>query len=252
MEKLALITGASSGIGEEIAKELGQRGYSLFLTGRNEMRLEELGRSLGVQTEWQCFDLSCTEDINRLADVMDARKPDVLINNAGFGLFGDLMDADRGATQSLVTVNCLALTTLMQAAMRAMRDKQEAYILNVASVAGLLPAGPHMASYYASKAYVTSLTLGARQEARERRLPVSISALCPGPVNTRFNERAGVRFALPGKDPASIARVAVEGLFKGRPLIVPGSLIGASACLSHLLPRTLYTKLISGQQRKKG
>ena len=252
MGKLAMITGASSGIGTELAREMGRRGYDLILTGRNETRLKALSSEFGGRAVWLGLDLSKSEEIDKLICLIRERKPDILINNAGFGLFGDFMDADPGATQALINVNCLAVTTLMQAAMQAMQEKDEAYILNVASVAGMLPAGPHLCSYYASKSYVVSLTLGARQEARERGLGISISALCPGPVNTRFNERAGVKFALPGKEPAVIASAAVRGMFRGKALIVPGVMIRASALLARLLPRTVYTVLISGQQRKKG
>lgn len=252
MERIALITGASSGIGTELAREMGRRGYHLILTGRNATRLKALCDEFDGHAEWLSLDLSKPEEINALADLIREQKPDVLINNAGFGIFGDFMDANPSDTQALVNVNCLAVTTLMQAAMKAMQGKENAFILNVASVAGLLPSGPHLCSYYASKSYVVSLTLGARQEARERGLGISISALCPGPVNTRFNERAGVRFALPGKEPDAIAEAAIRGMFQGRALIVPGGMIRASAVLARLLPETVYTALISRQQRKKG
>ena len=236
MEKKAFITGASSGIGAALAEELAACGYTLFLTGRNETRLAALAGRLSCR--WRALDLNREE-------------PDVLINNAGLGSLGDLDRMDPGKMDEIIRVNCMALTHLLRTGLQVMQGRQ-AYILNVASVAGLLPAGPHMAVYYASKSYVTSLTLAVRQEMRERGSGISISALCPGPVSTRFDERAGVRKALRGMEAEAVARAAVRGLFLGKPLIVPGLAVRASVFLGRLLPRDFYSALISRQQQKKG
>lgn len=250
MDKRALITGASSGIGAALAGQLAAQGYTLFLTGRNPAALEQVAGTLHCRC--LALDLAREADLAILEEEMRAFGPDVLINNAGLGQLGDLLTMDPARAEEIVRVNCLALTRLLQTGLRGMQDRERAYILNVASVAGLLPAGPHMAVYYASKAYVTSLTLAARQEMRERRSGISISALCPGPVNTRFNERAGVSRPLKGLEAETVARVALRGLFRGKALIVPGMAVRASVFLWRLLPRELYAGLISRQQAKKG
>ena len=249
MEKKAFITGASSGIGAALAEELATCGYTLFLTGRNETRLAALAGRLSCR--WRALDLNREADVRSLEEELRAFQPDVLINNAGLGSLGDLDRMDPGKMDEIIRVNCMALTHLLRTGLQVMQGRQ-AYILNVASVAGLLPAGPHMAVYYASKSYVTSLTLAVRQEMRERGSGISISALCPGPVSTRFDERAGVRKALRGMEAAAVARAAVRGLFLGKPLIVPGLAVRASVFLGRLLPRDFYSALISRQQQKKG
>ncbi len=245
----AFITGASSGIGAALAEELAARGYTLFLTGRNEERLAKAAGKLHCRH--LALDLAREADVVRLEEEMREFRPDVLINNAGLGQLGDLSGMEPGKAEEIVRVNCIALTHLFQTGLQVMQGRQ-AYILNVASVAGLLPAGPHMAVYYASKAYVTSLTLAARQELRERRSGISVSALCPGPVNTRFNERAGVQTPLSGLEAETVARAGLRGLFRGKALIVPGIAVRASVFLGRLLPREVYAGLISRQQKKKG
>ena len=252
MEKVAIVTGASSGIGKEMARQLHGRGYRLYLTARSESRLRALADELGNGTEIGCYDLSHEKDIEALVGEIRRLRPAVFINNAGYGLFGDFDRASVEDTKNLVTVNCQALTRLMQAAIPVMEEQGEGYILNVGSVAGLLPAGPHLASYYASKSYVVSLTLGVRRELIERKAPVSLSLLCPGPVDTGFNDRAGVLFAIPGKKPEEVAKTAIDGLFRKKAIIVPGLLIRASAFVGRLLPRRAYAALISRQQKKKG
>lgn len=251
-EKKALVTGASSGIGREIARILSEKGYAVTLVARSADRLRALAAELPGDSEIYTADLSRRSEVLALSEYIREIQPEALVNNAGFGLFGDAQETPPGRMAEMIDVNVTAVTLLTAAALSAMEAGGGGRILNVASAAGLLPGGPHMAVYYATKAYVTSFTGAVAQELSEKKSPVTVSALCPGPVDTDFNRVAGVRFALPGIDAKTCAAAGVEGMLSGKTFIVPEARIRAAVLGARFLPRKAAIRLISGQQKKKG
>ncbi len=249
--KTVLVTGASSGIGREIARIFSEKGYSVILAARSAGRLRELSAALPGESEIYVCDLSRRAEVTALAEYVKEIRPDAVVNNAGFGLFGDVAEASPERMAEMIDVNVTAVTLLTAAALAAMKERGEGRVLNVASSAGLLPGGPHMAVYYATKAYVVSLTGAAAQELAEAGSRVTVSALCPGPVDTDFNRVAGVRFALKGIDAKRCAEAGVEGMLSGKTFIVPEARIKAAAFGARLLPRKTVIRIVSGQQRKK-
>jgi short-subunit dehydrogenase len=175
----------------------------------------------------------------------------VFINNAGFGLAGSFSGTDLSREQEMIDLNVYAMHTLMKIALKAMRPAGGGYILNVASSAGLFPGGPYMATYYATKAYVASLTQGVAEELRLEGSSMYVGCLCPGPVNTEFNKVAEVRFALKGITPERCVRAALKGMKRRKTVIVPTLTMKAAVLAGKLLPGRLTVKMVAGQQRKK-
>ena len=173
----ALITGASSGIGKEMAIYLSEKGIDLVLVARDKSRLEEVQKELKTASQIICMDLgdapNCIELYKEVKDV------DILINNAGFGIFGEFVDTDLIKELNMVNLNICAVHTLTKLYLNDMCKNNNGYILNVASIAGFMP-GPHMATYHATKAYVLKLTQGIYEEIKRKKVNVKISALCPG------------------------------------------------------------------------
>ena len=152
----------------------------------------------------------------------------------------------------MIHVNIRALHILTKSVLKDMKAHDQGYILNVASSAGLLPGGPFMATYYATKSYVVSLTSAISEELKEAKSKVHISALCPGPVDTNFNNTAGVSFSLDGISPEACVKSALKGMSKGKLIIIPTSYMKAAVSFSDKLPRMKALKLIAHQQKKKG
>ena len=223
---LAVVTGASSGIGREIARELSSSGYEVVLVGRNEGELRKTAALLQGPSQIRTMDLTRKEERDSLIE--EFASADILVNNAGFGIFGEFLENDEESAEKLVETNVIALQHLTCAFLRNMVTEDKGKILNVASIAGFLP-GPLMASYYASKAYVVRLSEAIREELRARKSKATISILCPGPVDTSFSGRAGVRFALKGMTPGKVASYAVPRFLKGRFYLSPTGGHGRSA-----------------------
>jgi len=249
--KTALITGASSGIGMEFARQLATRDYNLIITGRRADRLNALKESLPTDVEIIIADLNDETACFDFLDKVKDKDIDLFINNAGFGLAGSFLETDLKREISMVKVNDIAMHILFKGILKKMADKNSGQILNVASSAGLLPAGPYMATYYASKAYVTSLTRAVNHELKEKGLNVYVSALCPGPVDTEFNSVADVVFALKGISPEVCVNEALRGLNKKKTIIVPGITMKLAMFFMHLVPTPLLVKMTAGQQKKK-
>ena len=249
--KTALITGATSGIGLEFAKRLADRGYRLIVTGRRVERLNELAEQVNVPLEIISGDLSKKKECFALLDKLKEERIDVFINNAGFGVAGSFLETDIDREVSMIKVNDVAMHILFKGILQKMDADGAGQILNVASSAGLLPGGPYMAGYYASKAYVTSLTRAVAVELKEKGSKVKVSALCPGPVDTEFNERADVVFALKGISPEKCVAEALKGMDRGKTIIVPGFGMRLAMALQHLLPIPILVKLTGHQQKKK-
>lgn len=249
--KTALITGATSGIGLEFAHRLADRGYSLIVTGRRVERLEKLKEEAIVPVEIIPADLSKKKECFALLEKLQDRDIDVFINNAGFGVAGSFLETDIKREVNMLKVNDMAMHILFKGILQKMHARGTGQILNVASSAGLLPGGPYMAGYYASKAYVTSLTRAVAVELKEAGSTVKVSALCPGPVDTEFNENADVVFALKGISASKCVAEALKGMDKGKTIIVPGFTMKLAMVFQHLIPTPLRVKITARQQKKK-
>ena len=245
-----LITGASSGIGKAIAFEYARQGYDLVLVARNEDKLNEVKKELGnvVKIEVCSMDLTSVDNCKKLHDKY--RDIDILINNAGFGLFGEFKNTDLDKELEMIDTNVVALHSLMKLYLNDMIKKDRGQILNVASIAGFMP-GPLMSTYYATKNYVVSLSEGVREELRKQKSNVKISILCPGPVKTNFDDVAGVSFSLKGKTSEEVAKYTVREMNRGKFYIVPGMDIKLLRLVSGIIPNSLITKVVYYQQKKK-
>jgi len=251
MSKTVWITGASSGIGQEFARRYAKMGCRLILTARRTDRLEVLAAELGVPCRILPADLAKEEDCARLFEELAGETLDIFINNAGFGVCGSFLETDPAKEEEMVKVNVCAMRRLFRFAVRKMDAAGGGTILNVASSAGLLPGGPYMAGYYASKAYVVSLTRGVAEELREKRSPVYVCALCPGPVDTEFNDRAGVVFALKGITPEFCVDEALLGMMHHKTIIVPSAFMRLCTSAQKLVPTPLLMPIVARQQKKK-
>lgn len=248
--KFAVVTGASSGIGKAFCRFLDQQGYQLLLVARREDRLLQLKQTLQHASIFVA-DLSQLDNCYRLYDHIKDRQVDLFINNAGFGDCGSFIETDFTKEQQMLDVNIRALHVLMKLVLKQMVRNDHGKILNVASCAGLLPGGPYMATYYATKAYVTSLTQAVAKELKDQRSQVYVGCLCPGPVDTEFNQVANVEFALSGITAKACASYALKMIEKGKTVIVPGLMIKIASLFSRFLPRKLCLQAIAHQQKKK-
>jgi short-subunit dehydrogenase len=250
----ALVTGASSGIGEAIARELARRGYALTLVARREDRLKALAKDLseehGVEAETARADLGNAGERDRLATAVrkGGKRVDILVNNAGFGAHGDFTRVERERLTEMVRVNCEAVVDLTGHFLPAMVDRGVGAVINIASVASFQPL-PGSATYAATKAFVLSFSEAIRTEVRGN--GVTVTAVCPGPVRTEFPEAAGmggVEDRTPGivwMSAEQVAREAVGGADRGKRVVVPGSLNRAQSLLGHHTPRSVALPLIN-------
>lgn len=255
MQKTIWITGASSGIGREFARRYAAMGCRLILTARRADRLqtldEELHAAHGTECRIETADLSRAEECSRLCEVLADEHIDIFINNAGFGVCGSILETEEAREEEMIQVNVAAMARLFRAVVRKMNAQGSGTILNVASSAGLLPGGPYMAGYYASKAYVVSMTRGVAEELREMHSPVYVCALCPGPVDTEFNERADVVFALRGISPELCVEEAMRGMLRHKTIIVPSALMRAATTAQRFMPMAILMPIMAHQQKKK-
>lgn len=251
IKNYAVITGASSGIGTEFAKRFAKDGYKLVLIARRRDRLEELSATLDTECLIITADISDMNECIRVAEELQSVPIDIFINNAGFGYCGETLNIENDIELNMIDLNVKAMHLLAKLMLERMVKENRGYILNVASSAGLLPAGPYMSSYYATKAYVTSYTKGVAEELRRRKSNVYIGCLCPGPVDTEFNKVANVEFALKGITAHFCANYAVTQMFKKKITIVPAFKMKALVVLSRFLPSNLYIRIAAKQQRKK-
>ena len=246
----ALVTGATSGIGKCIAKELNSRGWELILTGRNQKVLDELKAEFGESTEVINADLSDKKAVFGVYEFCKGKNVDMLVNNAGYGIFGRFDKTDLDDEVNMINVNVVALHILTKLFLRDFKKKDRGIILNVASVAGFM-TGPLLSSYYASKNYVLRLSTAIYEELRRDRSNVSITVLCPGPVDTNFNNRAGVSFSVKPMSPKYIAEYAVNRALSHKLFAVPGLAIKMSAFASRFAPERLLAALVYNVQKAK-
>ena len=255
---LAIVTGASAGIGIPLARMVAADGYRPVLVARRADRMEELAAELasshGVKPIIVPLDLSRPDAPERLLEALGDRAPvEILMNNAGLGAWGPFAETTIEGATTILRVNVEALTRLTRLFVDGMRERGRGYILNVASTAAFLP-GPDMAVYYASKAYVLSFTEALSQELRGS--GVKVTALCPGPTRTEFHdvaEMSGSR--LMGKlwwmSADQVAEVGYRALRAGRPVVVPGFINKAMTFAPRLIPRSLTTRLVARVQSRR-
>ena len=247
---VALITGASSGIGADMARILSDKGYDLILVARNKRKMEVLAKELKTNAEIIPMDISSTYNCTELYNLVKKKNIDVLVNNAGFGLFGEFCCTKLDKELDMIELNVKTVHTLTKLFLKDFVKKDKGCILNVASSAAFMP-GPLMATYYATKAYVLHLTESINEELRRKKSNVFICALCPGPVSTNFNKVAGVSFNLESLESYDVAIYAVKQMFKKKVVIIPGVKIKMGVFALRLLPRSLVRKIAYKIQKNK-
>lgn len=260
MKPVTLITGASSGIGADLARVFSEHGHELVITARHETALtalaDEIAASGRPRPTIVVADLAARDAVAKIAAELTSRglEPRHVVNNAGFGLAGAAASLDRAEQLAMVDVNVRALTDLSLAFVDSL-VRHRGGILNVASIAGFLP-GPDMAVYYASKAYVISFSEALSAELKHR--GVRVTALCPGPVSTGFQARAGLRaggigergpFALPAR---RVAEIGYAGFMRGQRVVIAGAGNRVAMFFARLVPHALLLPMIERRMRSAG
>jgi short-subunit dehydrogenase len=252
---VALVTGASAGIGEEFARQLAARGHDLVLVARDRARLEALAKELsdahGANAEVLPADLTNGE---QLAVVEErARSVDMLINNAGYGTFGNFHELDLSVETRQVHLNVLALMRLTHAAAGGMAARGRGAILNVSSLAGFQP-GPMNATYSATKAFIISFTEAVHEEMKGT--GVSVSVLCPGFTHTAFQERANAPASgVPGfmwQNAPEVAQAGLDGVAKNKAIIIPGQLNKVLGTFSNMTPHAVTRRMGAAVLKRAG
>lgn len=253
----ALITGASSGIGRDMARYLYKMNYNLILVARNEKALYSLKEDLENNDENDKNkimvipeDLSNEKNCKELYEKTKNLNPDIVINNAGFGVFGEFSETDLNTELDLINTNIVAVHILTKLFLKDMLKRNKGNILNVASIAGMEP-GPLMAAYYASKAYVIRLSRAINKEIKKKKSNVKISILCPGPTNTNFNNVANVVFKSPSMSSEKVAKYGINKALKGKLIIVPGFLNKCVRFFSKIVPDSVLEECAYHIQRRK-
>lgn len=247
----AIVTGASSGIGKDISRILSTKGYDLVLVARDEKKLQELKKELEknkIKIQIFAMDLSIEENCKELHK--EVREVDLLINNAGFGDCGNFTKTSLDKDIKMIQTNIIAYHILTKLYLADMKEKNSGKILNVASIAGFMP-GPLMATYYATKAYIVSLSESIREELKKEKSKVQISILCPGPVNTNFNKVANVKFNMREANSQKVANYAISKLEKGNFYIIPGIDVKMAKIGAKLSPRPFTSKITYIIQKRK-
>ena len=245
----ALVTGASNGIGKEMAIYLSELGYDLVVVARSGDKLLELKNGLNTKVTIFEYDLSMLDNCYKLYDQLKDEKIDIVINNAGFGVFGNYESDTLDKEMNMIDLNvkCLHILTKL-----FVNNKYIKRILNVSSSAGLMVGGPLMSGYYATKSYVCSYSFALYEELRRNKSDKKISVLCPGPVDTGFNKRANVKFNLKSLDARYVARYAIDKMFKDKLIIIPGFTVKMGIFFSRFIPRKLLLRISYNIQKKKG
>lgn len=247
---LALITGASSGIGREMAIYLSELGYDLILVARRKNRLQELQNTLKTHVTIFDYDLQKIENILELYQTVKEKEIDLLINNAGFGLFGMFSETSLERELEMIDLNIKATHIMTKLFLPDMMKKDHGRILNVASAAGFL-AGPRLNTYYATKNYVAKLSIALYEELRRQKNKVHISVLCPGPVATEFNKVAQGTFQVEEENARKVARRAINQTLKNKLIIVPDGFTKLGLFFNRFLPWKVSARIIYHIQKRK-
>lgn len=246
----ALVTGASSGIGKSVAIYLSNMGYELILVARDKKNLESVQKLLKTNSVISVKDLTKMDEVYNLYEEYKNEDIDILVNNAGFGLFGLFKDTSLDKELEMIDLNVKSYHILTKLFLKDFIKKDYGYILNVCSSAGFM-AGPRLNTYYATKNYVTKLTMAINEELRVLKSNVVISALCPGPVNTNFNDVAHGTFSIKGLSPDYVAKYALDKMFKKKMIIIPGLSIKLGIFALRFIPYRLQLKIVYKIQWRK-
>lgn len=245
-----LITGASSGIGKDMARILAKKADELVLVARDISKLEEVKNELEKYVKIEIISMDVSKEENCKEIHNQVKNVDILINNAGFGDCGNFTKTSLEKDINMIKTNIIAYHMLTKLYLTDMKEKNSGKILNVASIAGFMP-GPLMATYYATKNYVVKLSEGIREELKKEHSKVQISILCPGPVKTNFNKVANVDFHLREANSIDVAKYAIKKLEKGKFYIVPGIDIKIARIGAKILPANIISKFAYMAQKRK-
>lgn len=246
----AVITGASSGIGESMAYYLNDMDIDLILVATNEEKLQKVKSKLKESAKIVICDLRFEEEVFQLYEKLKKENIDIFINNAGFGLFGDFDKTDLDRELEMIDVNIKAVHILTKLFLQDFVKRDSGYILNVASSAGFM-AGPHLDTYYATKNYCLKLTEGIYEELRRNKSNVHISALCPGPVDTNFNRVAKGKFTIKGANKDFVAKYGIDKMFKGKLIIIPTFKMKLTIFATRFVPTKLLLRITYNIQKRK-
>ena len=249
--KYTLITGGTEGIGLELAKLFAKDNHNLLIVARNKERLhnikEQLKGDYGIAVKTIALDLSVDNSCEQLTGFVDNSDiiVDNLVNNVGIGSYGYFVEHKDGFEDKIINLNIVSLTKITKHYLKSMIENEEGGILNVASTAGFT-SGPKMALYYSTKAYVLSLTEAIHEEVKP--LGIRISCLCPGPVRTNFQKKAGIKKSKSAKkclmDAEYVAKVAYKGFKKNKTTIIPGYKNKILVFFNKVIPRSLSRKIV--------
>lgn len=243
---LAVITGASSGLGEEFAKQLDKLGYDTVIVARREDKLLKVKESLVNNCTVVPLDLSVAENCKSLFEKFpDA---DILINNAGFGKFGPLDKSDICSDEQMIAINVNAQYILQKLYFTEFMKKGKGRILNTASAAAFM-AGPYFALYYATKSFVLRISQAAHREGKEK--GITVSAFCPGSIDTEFNSVAGTTSSSKPVSKEKAVEYAIKKMFKGKAIIIPSFKIRMAFIMSKLMPESWLTEFSCHVQKKR-
>lgn len=247
----ALVTGASSGIGRDMAKILSKKVTELIIVARSQDKLIELKKELKCKVKIIVMDLSKQSACFKLFELVKNENIDIVINNAGFGLFGKFTETDIGKELNMIDLNVKSIHILTKLFLKQFKERDYGYILNVSSLAAYMPGGPLLSSYYASKSYVFSLTASIYEELKFEKSNVYIGALCPGPVNTNFNNRAGGKFMVKGLSSYYVAKYALSKMLKKKTFIIPGNFMKFAPIAVRIFPTEMLLKFCYKIQKSK-
>ena len=233
----ALVTGASSGIGRDMAKYLNSLGYELYLVSQNKKDLDREFKGYD-KVHTYSYDLRKEEECIKLYKEVNEENIDILINNAGFGDAGNFTETSLDKEMDMINLNIKAYHILTKLFLKDFTTRNYGRILNVSSMAGFMP-GPYMATYYATKNYITSLSLAIYEELKKDKSNVKVSLFCPGPVNTNFNNIAGVKFNISSISSEEAARIAINGMLEDKLIIIPNNMK-----INHIFSKLAPTKVI--------
>ena len=260
---IAVITGASSGLGEQFALKTDKQ-YpeieEIWLIARREDKLKSLSEKLSKKAKIISLDITDSEAMKKYSLLLNEEKPNIklLINNAGFGVFGDFTETDLDSELRMIDTNVKAVHILTKLVVKKFKARGYGHILNVASLAAFFP-GPLFASYYATKSYVLRLSQAIYEELRKEGSKVKISVLCPGPVATEFGDVAKVNFGLGNErgkrfivlTSHDVSEYAINKMFAGKLVIIPGTLMKIAAFLRRIIPDKIMSRLVCLIQHKK-
>lgn len=245
----ALITGASSGIGKDIAIYLNSMGYETILVSKDENKLKKVSKEINNSKYIVC-DLSKPIEVKKLYDKVKNDNIDILVNDAGFGKFGPFNEVSLDDELDMINVNVCAVHILTKLFLNDFIKRDSGYILNVASSASFTH-GPLMSTYYSTKSYVYKLSVAIYEELRRKKSNVHISVLCPGPVNTNFNNIADVKFEIKSTNSKYVAKYAIDKMFKKKLVIVPTLYIKTGVFFTRFLSTKSLARIGYKIQSKK-